>query len=185
MDWLLSKLFATLLFLICLAPPLHAETDLLKGAFKVVNTEGFVQENGARTPLPVDTAIATVQIGHGDDGGLSLTVKGTRIDLFGIESGLAALQWNADGTSLLHAIDIQALQDKAKSEDVPAWGAELDWPGIGKAQLVLLPLGSDAYTGFLISRPGDRTVVRQMEFRKAFGPANRPSPGTVPENKGS
>lgn len=179
------KLLATLTFLICLAQPLTAETDAPQGAFKVVNTEGFVQENGMRTPLPVDTASATVSIVHQEDGGLSLTINGTLIELFALENGLAALQWNADGTSLLHAIDIQAFQDKSDRKDVPAWGADLVWPGVGKAQLVLLPLGANAYTGFLISRPGNRTVVRQMEFRKAFGPANRPDTGATAENKGS
>ncbi|MCK7612158.1 hypothetical protein [Roseibium sediminicola] len=179
------KLLATLFFLICLTPPLMAAAEAPHGAFKVVNTEGFVQEDGRRTPLPVDTAIATVSIVHQENGGLSLTVNGTQIDLFPLENGLAALQWNADGTSLLHAVDIQAFQDKANSKDVPAWGADLAWPGMGMVRLVLLPLGANAYTGFLISHPGSKTVVRQMEFRKAFGPANRPAPGAEAENKGS
>jgi len=181
----LSKLLATVFFLVCFAPSLMAETEAPHGAFKVVNTEGFVQENSVRTPLSADTAIATAKIEHQGDGGVSLTVNGSQIDLFKLENGLAALQWNADGTSLLHAIDIQAFQDKANRKDVPAWGADVAWPSFGKVQLVLLPLGSNAYTGFLISRPGDKTVVRQMEFRKVFGPTNRPAPNAAAIKKGS
>lgn len=181
----MTRLLVILLVVFSFALPLKAETDAPRGAFRVVNTDGFVQHGEDRTPLAVDTAVGTARIEHQDDGGLSLTINGTLIELFALENGLAALQWNADGTSLLHAVDIQAFQDKASSKDVPAWGADLVWPGIGKVQLVLLPLGANAYTGFLISHPGSKTVVRQMEFRKAFGPTNRPTPGAAAENKGS
>ena len=181
----MTRLLAILLVLFSSALPLRAETDAPGGAFKVVNTEGFVQQGEDRTPLAVDTAVGTAGIEHQDDGGLSLTINGTLIELFALENGLAALQWNSDGTSLLHAIDIQAFQDMADGKDIPAWGADLVWPGIGKVQLVLLPLGSSAYTGFLISHPGDKTVVRQMEFRKAFGPVNRPATNSDTRNNGS
>jgi len=168
------KLLATLLLLLGSALPLMAGADVPQGAFKVVNTEGFVQADGLRTPIAADTAVGSARIQISENDGLSLTINGTHIALFPLENGLAALDWNAEGTSLLRAIDIQALRDKADGKDVPAWGASLVWPEAGDVQLILLPLGGNAFTGFLISRPGDRTVVRQMEFRKVFGPANRP-----------
>ena len=181
----MSKLFATLLVLLGTVLPLAAEPDVPHGTFKVVNTEGFLQENGRRTALPVDTDIGSAQIKILDTADLRLTINATQIVLYRLEQGLAALDWNSDGTALLHAVDIQALLDKADSKDVPAWGATLDWPGLGDAKLVLLPLGENAFTGFLISRPGRKTVVRQMEFRKVFGPANRPEPDKDARNKGS
>lgn len=181
----MSKLLATILVLVCTVLPLAADQDVPQGAFKVVNTEGFLQEDNRRTALPVDTDIGAAQIEILKTGDLRLTINGTQIVLYRLEQGLAALDWNADGTSLLHAVDIQALLEKTDRKDVPAWGASLDWPRLGDAELVLLPLGERAFTGFLISRPGSKTVVRQMEFRKVFGPANRPEPDKDARNKGS
>lgn len=133
----------------------------------------------------MDTTVGAARVEQGLDGGLRVDVNGTRFDLYPLEDGLAALEWNADGTSLLHAIDIQALFGKTGGEDVPAWGADLAWPGAGKVQMVLLPLGDGAYAGFLISRPGNRTVVRQMEFRQVAERSNRPASGRPGSNNGS
>lgn len=180
----MSRLFVTFLVFLALVPRLHAG-ELLQGRFNVVNTEGFVQEDGRRMPLATDTNVGLAMIEHGSDGGLAVTIAETRIQLFPLENGLAGLDWDAGGTALLHATDIQALLDKAGRDEVPAWGAELAWPGLGATRLVLFPLGETAYTGFLISHPGDRTVVRQMEFRQVFGPSNRPASGSVNKNKGS
>lgn len=181
----MSKLLWTILLFFCLALPIKADQKVAQGYFDVVNTEGFTQENGVRTPLPVDTKVGSARIEQGSDGGLRIDVDGTRFDLFPLEDGLAALEWNADGTSLLHAIDIQALLDKTSKEDVPAWGANLAWPGAGKVRFVLLPLGDGAYAGFLISHPGDRTVVRQMEFRQVTDRSSRPASGRSGSNNGS
>jgi len=181
----LSKLLATLLILFGSVLPLMAETGLPSGTFKVANTEGFVEEDGLRTALAVDMSVGTVRIEISENDNLNLGINGTQISLFPLENGLAALQWNADGTSLLHPLDIQALHGKSEGKDVPAWGADVLWPDLGKVQLVLLPLGQNAYTGFLVSRPGARTIVRQMEFRKVFGPANRPAATSSTENSGS
>lgn len=163
------------LVVLCLAAPVAAADSLAYGSFKAINTGGFVQSGETRKPLDQDTGVGTARIEPSDTGGLTLTVNGALIELFRLEGGLAALEWDAGGTVLLHSIDIQALFGKGEAADVPAWGAALEWPGMGPVQFVVLPLGATAYTGFLISRPGNSTVVRQMEFRKIIGPSNRPA----------
>jgi len=170
----LSKLLVSFLVFVLCASPLHAAGEVPLGTFNVVNTGGFVQTGEARAPLAADVAMATARIDPADSDGLTVTINGTQIRLFRLEQGLGALEWNAAGTFLLHSADILALVGKSAEEQVPAWGADLDWPGSGSVRMILLLLGKSAYTGFLISHPGDRTVVRQMEFREVFGPSNRP-----------
>ncbi len=169
---MLRTLTSLLVFLVSVLP-LQAES-IPVGVFKVVNTEGFVQSNGERVALATDMSEGTALIERDATNRLDVEINGAKLSLFPLEQGLAALTWDANGTSLLHDIDIQALFGKDNPADVPAWGAELDWPGSGTVQLVLLPLGERAYTAFLISHPGNRTVVRQMEFRQSYGPSDRP-----------
>jgi hypothetical protein len=168
-----AKFFVIFYALLLLVTPVQA-SDLPVGKFKVRNTAGFVQEQGTRRQLETDPNAGMAEIVHKYDNSLIVTIGGTEIQLFPMKDGLAALDWNASGTTLLHGIDIEALNDETKREEIPAWGAELPWQNMGKVQLALLPLGDTAYTGFLISHPKDKTVVRQMEFRQVFGPANRP-----------
>lgn len=179
----MSRLRAQFLAFFLFATPLHAGTEPPVGTFKMVNTNGFVETGAGRKPLAPDTGTATVLIeksgpdgADGPDGQIDLNVliNGSEIRLFRLKDGLAALEWNPDGTSLLHSADILALFDETDLRDVPAWGANLEWPGAGEVQLVMLPLGRTGYTGFLISRPEQKTVVRQMEFRQVFGPSHRP-----------
>lgn len=148
--------------------------ELPSGPFEVLNTAGFVQQDGVRKPLEDTGTGGTANIVFDTGNVLTLDINGSQIRLFPVENGLAALQWNAEGTALLHDIDIQDLNDDATPEDIPAWGAEIAWPGTGAAQMVLLPLSPGGYTGFLISHPEGKKVVRQMEFLQVFGPAHRP-----------
>lgn len=151
-----------------------AASDWPLGTFEVRNTAGFVQEGDVRRTIDVDRNAGTAEIAGTEGDGLSVKIGGTRIHLFRIENGLASIEWDASGTNLLHGVDIQALLGKETPQNVPGWGARLAWPGAGSVQMVLLPLRQNAYTGFLISRPAGRIVVRQMEFRKVSGPSNRP-----------
>ncbi len=150
-----------------------AAGDWPLGAFEVRNTAGFVQEGDVRRTIAVDRNTGTAEIAA-IEGGLSVTIGGTQLHLFRIEEGLASIEWDASGTNLLHGIDIQALLGEETPQNIPVWGASLAWPGAGSVQMVLLPLRQNAYTGFLVSRPADQIVVRQMEFRKISGPSNRP-----------
>ncbi|MHA7772468.1 hypothetical protein [Roseibium sp. M-1] len=170
----MSRTLISLLVFFLLSFPLKAASDLPLGLFKVVNTEGFVQQDGVRQPLETDMSEGTARIELDSDDSLMVEINGAGMRLFPLDQGLAALAWDANGTGLLHGIDIVALFGKEKPADVPAWGANLDWPGSGKVQLVLLPIGEKAYSGFLISHPGSKTVVRQMEFRQAYGHSDRP-----------
>jgi hypothetical protein len=164
----------SLLLLLASFVPLQAEVDVPLGIFKVVNTEGFIETNGERVALETDMNEGSALIERDAANRLSVEINGAQFNLFPLDRGLAALTWDATGTALLHDIDVRALFGKDNPADVPAWGAELDWPGSGTVQLVLMPLGERAYTAFLISHPRDMTVVRQMEFRQSYGPSNRP-----------
>lgn len=167
------RTLATILALVFLSMPLQAGNRLPVGEFQVINSAGFVQEDGNREPLATDRGVGAARISRDADS-LIVEINGSAIRLFVLENGLASLEWDAEDTALLHSRDIQAFNRGKAPDEIPAWGAELIWPGSGSVQMVLLPLGTSAYTGFLISHPQDRTVVRQMEFRQVFGPANRP-----------
>lgn len=169
-----SRAFTSLLFFLLLLLPIEAAGDVPLGLFKVVNTEGFEEQDGVRRPLKGDMDEGAAHIERDGDGSLRVEINGTKLRLFPLDQGLAALSWNSVDTGLLHGIDIQALFGKENAADVPAWGADLDWPGSGTVQLVLLPLDEKAYAGFLVSHPGSKTVVRQMEFRQVYGHFDRP-----------
>ncbi|WP_029061845.1 hypothetical protein [Labrenzia sp. DG1229] len=172
----MARHFATILAFLFLVIPTSAEPELPRGQFNIINTAAFMELAGTRTAIDTGLRGGKVDIDFPADGSLVLTLGGTRIDLFPLEAGLAGLAWDADGTSLLHGIDIEAMNPSRSPQDIPSWGAELAWPGLGLVRLVMMPFGNSAYAGLLISYPGNRTVVRQMEFRQVFGPENRPKP---------
>lgn len=128
--------------------------------------------------MPPDTETGTVSVRQNGSDDLLLSINGSDLKLYRIDNGLAALAWNSDGSFLLDYADILDLSTKLSAEDIPAWGAEIFWPGLGKVRMVILPLRENAYTGFLISRPSGNLIVRQMELRKLTGPLNRPGPAS-------
>lgn len=171
----MTRFAAALLVLAITLGSALARTGFAEGMFSMVNTAAFAEVNGNRTPLGLEQASAEVTIAFYSEDRLILTIGQTDIVLFPVTSGLSGLTWDPQGTGVLHESDVEALNLSQVGENVPAWGADLAWPGLGVARLVLLPLGSDAYAGFLISHPNDTKVVRQMEFRRVLGPRDRPN----------
>lgn len=169
----MPRAFALLLAFLLLAGPAFATGTPPSGKFSVVNSAGFIQQDGKRHPIATDRSVGEAVLSNTPEGSLMVRINGSAFQLYPLEDGLAALQWDAHGTALLHDIDIQAFLDGKEQEDIPVWGADLAWPGLGRVRLVLLPLGPNALTGFLISHPQGRTIVRQMEFRQTFGPSGR------------
>ncbi|WP_417688879.1 hypothetical protein [Roseibium sp.] len=152
----------------------HSKETLALGDFKIVNTGGFVEENGQRRPMAVDDAMGTVDLAISDDkSGMTLEINGSRIELFALENGLASFRWDADETNLLHQEDILDVSGKESLEQVHAWAAEIDWPDMGNVTMVLFNYSQKSYGGFLISKPEGRTIVRQMEFHRLTGPRHR------------
>ncbi len=175
------RLFLSLVLFWILSGPALAETIQPLGKFHVINTAGFIERDGKRAPLASDLETGELTLQRNLSGNLVLTIRETDIELFEIEDGLAGLTWNSRNSSVLEAADILDLSSHTMPQHVQAWGADVIWPGQGEVQLVLLPLGENAYSSFLISHPGNSTVVRQMELRKVSGPPNRPDPkATVP-----
>lgn len=170
---------AAILAFLSLIVSANAEPALPEGEFQVVNTAAFEQAGGIRTPLDTGPQTGKVEIEIQANRSIELSINGTRIVLFPHDAGLAGLDWDAEGSGLMAEIDIEALNLPGSSEDIPVWGAELAWPGLGLVRMVVMPLGSARYAGFLISFPDNRTVVRQMEFRQDFGPLNRPASTSV------
>lgn len=168
------RILLSLFVFLLLAPYSLAGENNPLGSFKIINSGGFLERNGKREILTEDFETRDIELAKTGAGDLLLTINETDIALYEIENGLASLTWNAGKSGLLHHKDILDLSGYSAAEDVPAWGANVFWPGLGQVQLVLLPLGTNAYTGFLISHPGNNTVVRQMELRSVDGPPNRP-----------
>ncbi|MBD8890118.1 hypothetical protein [Roseibium litorale] len=139
-----------------------------------MNSAGFREIDGTKTPLSKDSAIGVSVMTLSSDGGkLTLSTGETRLTLYRITSGLEGLEWNATGTTLLHREDILSLSQKTSLSDVETWGAAIDWPGAGHAKMVMFRLSDSSFTGFLISTPGASTLVRQMEFHLLSGPRRR------------
>ncbi len=164
----------TSLIIFLLLSPAFADDLVPSGTYSVVNSAGFVQQDGGRRPIAIDRSVGTATISAGQNDNLTVEINGTAFQLFPLKDGMANLEWDANGTALLHDSDIRSFLGDKPPKDIPVWGAELAWPGAGRVQLVLLPLGQNALTGFLISHPQDKTVVRQMELRQIFGPSGRP-----------
>lgn len=169
----MTRLATALLVLAITLGSALARAEFAEGVFSMVNTAAFSEVDGTRTPLGLERTSAEVAMAFHSEGRLKLTVGEAEIVLFPITAGLNGLAWDAQGTGLLHESDVEALNLSQMPENVPAWGADLAWPGLGAARLVMLPIGTDAYVGFLISNPNDRKIVRQMEFRRIFGPKGR------------
>nr|WP_319382438.1 hypothetical protein [uncultured Roseibium sp.] len=170
----MKRLAALFLVLTITLGSVPACAEQAEGAFSMVNTAAFSEQDSQRTSLDLERESAQVTIDFQREDRLGLTIGGTKIALHPVSGGLAGLTWDPQGASLLHESDVKALNDPRNPEEVPAWGADLAWPGLGVARLVLIPLGADAYVGFLISHPQGRKVVRQMEFRQIPGPRDRP-----------
>lgn len=168
----MTRSFLLPFLFVLLAINAHAN-DYPSGEFKVLNTAGFVEEENERRPLKADRSSGMAEIRHQSDNSVVLTIGSNEIRLHPMKDGLASFDWDAFKTTLLHEDDVQALNGKDRHNDVAAWGAELAWQGMGKVQLALLPLGDAGYTGFLVSHPNGKKVVRQMEFRQVLGPARR------------
>ncbi|MBS8259951.1 hypothetical protein DYI23_06940 [Roseibium polysiphoniae] len=174
---LLALLAAVLLALTTGHSPAWSEArkkDVAVGDFKIVNTGGFVEEDGIRRSLATDTTMGTVKLSRvPGTNDILLKIGGSSIELFSMEKGLATFFWNPEDTNLLHGNDILNLSAKNSLEDVSAWAARIDWPDLGKVTLVLFNYDPGSYGGFLISNPPEKTVVRQMEFHQLHGPRHR------------
>jgi len=160
-----------LLFFIALVAPALA-ADL--GLYQVVNSAGLIKSSSGIVSMNADLEIGQVRLSTDkNDSELALNINGSKIVLYELQKGLAALDWTFDGALLLRRDDILALSGKEVLENVETWGASLDWPDLGKATMVLFRIQKQAFAGFLISTPEGKTIVRQMEFHPAAGPSKR------------
>ncbi|WP_417671460.1 hypothetical protein [Roseibium sp.] len=152
----------------------HSPETLALGEFKIVNTGGFIEENGLRREMIIDTDIGTVKLTIGTDKkSLELDINGTQMSLFSMKNGLASFSWNPEDTNLLHHEDILDVSGKNSLEEVHAWAAKINWPDLGDVTLVMFNYDRTSYGGFLISKPEGKTIVRQMEFHRLSGPRHR------------
>ena len=144
------------------------------GPYQVVNTAGFTTDaDGERENLPTDLRSVEVLLDLTRDRTVMvLTLETMRLTLPRLWNGLAAVDWGGSGAITLRREDILTLTGKKALEDVDTFGARIDWPGIGPATLVLFEAGGGSFAGFLVSKPGGRTIVRQMEAHRYF--ASRP-----------
>jgi len=172
-PWTIRALRAGLVAAVLLAAGPGLSLDL--GPHRIVNTGGFVAgADGTVVPLPQDLGTADLTLHLSDDATvLTLDIAGTRVALFRRPDGLASIDWTPRAGVVIHRDDLLALAGKTRLEEVDTWGAEIDWPASGPATLVLFDVANAAYAGFLVSRPGGKTVVRQMELHRHIGPRRR------------
>ena len=174
----LVGLVCGLLLLLLAAAPVAAETPvpnvITLGPYQFVNTAGFSTDAaGKRTEMPTDLGSVEVFVDMTPNRDtLILGFESMRLQLQRLPKGLAALDWSSSSTITLRREDILTLAGKATLEAVETFATRLDWPGIGPATLVMFEAGGGSFAGFLISKPGGRTVVRQMEAHRYF--ASRP-----------
>ena len=174
----LVGLVCGLLLLLLAAAPGAAETPvpnvITLGPYQFVNTAGFSTDAaGKRTEMPTDLGSVEVFVDMTPNRDtLILGFESMRLQLQRLPKGLAALDWSSSSTITLRREDILTLTGKATLEAVETFATRLDWPGIGPATLVMFEAGGGSFAGFLISKPGGRTVVRQMEAHRYF--ASRP-----------
>ncbi|MCY1705957.1 hypothetical protein [Pannonibacter sp. SL95] len=174
----LVGLVCGLLLLLLAAAPVAAETPvpnvITLGPYQFVNTAGFSTDAaGKRTEMPTDLGSVEVFVDMTPNRDtLILGFESMRLQLQRLPKGLAALDWSSSSTITLRREDILTLTGKATLEAVETFATRLDWPGIGPATLVMFEAGGGSFAGFLISKPGGRTVVRQMEAHRYF--ASRP-----------
>lgn len=174
----LVGLVCGLLLLLLAAAPVAAETPvpnvITLGPYQFVNTAGFSTEaDGKQTEMPTDLGSVEVFVDMTPDRGtLILGFESMRLQLPRLPKGLAALDWSSSSSITLRRDDILTLTGRESLEAVETFATQLDWPGIGPATLVMFEAGGGSFAGFLISKPGGRTVVRQMEAHRYF--ASRP-----------
>ncbi|WP_106755313.1 hypothetical protein [Pannonibacter carbonis] len=150
-------------------------SDLIAlGPYQMVNTAGFTTDaNGQREDLPTDLRSVEVLLDLTRDRTVMvLTFETMRLPLPRLWNGLAAVDWGGSNAITLRREDILTLTGKDTLEDVDTYGAKIDWPDVGPATLVLFEAGGSSFAGFIISKPGGRTIVRQMEAHRYF--ASRP-----------
>lgn len=167
-----------LLLLLIAAAPVAAQTSdpkiLTLGPYQFVNTAGFSTDaEGKRTEMPTDLGSVEVFVDMTSDRKtLILGFENMRLPLERLAKGLAAVDWSSSSSITLRREDILTLTGRETLEAVETFATRLDWPGIGPATLVMFEAGGGSFAGFLISKPGGRTVVRQMEAHRYF--ASRP-----------
>ncbi|WP_439530421.1 hypothetical protein [Pannonibacter sp.] len=152
----------------------HTSDLIALGPYQVVNTAGFATDaDGQREDLPTDLRSVEVLLDLTRDRTVMvLTFETMRLTLPRLWNGLAAVDWGSSGAITLRREDILTLTGKETLEQVDTFGARIDWPGVGPATLVMFEAGGSSFAGFLISKPGGRTIVRQMEAHRYF--ASRP-----------
>lgn len=167
------KCLLILAAMLCLASAGQAE-EVSFGRFEVVNSAGFRQVENEKIPLSKDAAIAVSVMTLSEDGEkLTLATGDTRLALYRLATGLEGIEWDSTGTTLLHRKDILSIAGQTELSGVETWGAEIDWPGVGRARMVMFRLSDSSFAGFLVSQPGATKLVRQMEFHQLAGPRHR------------
>lgn len=149
-------------------------------AYRVANT-AVMRGNEARLEVqPGELTQRIVYIERRENDEKLLLDIGTPLKLWRIPDGLARIAWpHSEGMSLSRE-DAIALAGRESAADVLAWGADVNWPGIGPVLLILFEAGPESYGGLLSSAPSGIAVMRQMMFQ-TVDPRARPRIGNARE----
>ncbi|WP_249694911.1 hypothetical protein [Stappia sp. WLB 29] len=149
-------------------------------AYRVANT-AVMRGNEARLEVqPGELTQRIVYIERRENDEKLLLDIGTSLKLWRIPDGLARIAWpHSEGMSLSRE-DAIALAGRESAADVLAWGADVNWQGIGPVLLILFEAGPESYGGLLSSAPSGIAVMRQMMFQ-TVDPRARPRSGNARE----
>jgi hypothetical protein len=152
-------------------------------AYRLANTATLAREGSEIVVMPTGFDQRLVHIDLAEGGGELTLDIGTPLKLWRIPSGLERIEWPAETGITLAREDIPAITGRPTAAEVPTWGAEVDWPGLGPVTLVLFELDAETYAGMLSSTPSGVRRLRQMIFRQMTvrnrpkdRPARRPGP---------
>ena len=122
-------------------------------------------------PANFDQRFVTIELGASSDT-MILRLE-TTLRLWKIPDGLRRLEWPVKPGVTFSREDVAALAGVDALEQVPTWGASVDWPGLGPVTLVVFRMGADQYGGLLSSAPSGVNTMHQMVFQRAR-PSTRP-----------
>ncbi len=146
----------------------------------VANTATLVRSDQGLEIVPTGFDQRLVHIALSEDRRELLIDAGASMRLWRIPTGLARIEWPVSAGVNLSRDDAVVLAGVASAEEVPSWGAEVDWPGLGPVTLIVFEMGPMRFGGLLSSTPAGVRKLRQMVFQRASSHGRqRPKPRPV------
>ena len=128
-------------------------------------------------PAGFDQRFVTIELGAPPD---TMTLRlDAPLRLWKVPDGLRRIEWPVKPGITFSREDVAVLAGVETLDEVPTWGASVDWPGLGPVTLVVFRMGADQFGGLLSSVPSGVNTMHQMVLQRAR-PSTRPRFDTRP-----